>query len=179
MLMKDLSDYCDRDKVCEILNYANTASRRDYLILKVLWESSMRVSELAALRPRDLEPQNHAIVIRNGKGSKSRRVYVDYKTGAMNTLCKYISAMKIPEEMPIFGVKTNQIRNIVKKYGNMADVDIHPHSFRHSFAINMVRQGTDLRRVQQLLGHANLNTTQVYLQFKDEDLRAIYNAVEF
>ena len=80
MLMKDLSDYCDRDKVREILNYAKTANQRDYLILKVLWESGMRVSELAALTPRDLEPQNHAIVIRNGKGNKSRRVYVDYKT---------------------------------------------------------------------------------------------------
>ena len=87
--------------------------------------------------------------------------------------------MKVPEETPIFNVKTNQIRNIVKKYGNMANVDIHPHSFRHSFAINMVRQGTDLRRVQQLLGHTNLNTTAVYLQFKDADMREVYERVEF
>ena len=179
MLMKDLSDYFDRDKVREILNYAKTASRRDYLILKVLWESGMRVSELAALTPGDLEPQNHAIVIRNGKGNKSRRVYVDYKTETMKTLCRYVSATKVSEDVPIFGVKTNQIRNIVKKYGNMAGVDIHPHSFRHSFAINMVRQGTDLRRVQQLLGHTNLNTTAVYLQFKDADMREVYERVEF
>ncbi|HXY88517.1 MAG TPA: site-specific integrase [Candidatus Acidoferrales bacterium] len=171
MLMKDLSDYCDRNKVREILNYAKTASRRDYLILKVLWESGMRVSELAALTPRDLEPQNHAIVSRNGKGNKAQRVYVDYKTGTMAMLYKYISAMKIPEDAPIFGMKTNQLRNIVKKYGLHAGVNMHPHSFRHSFAINIVRQGTDLRRVQQLLGHTNLNTTAVYLQFKDADIK--------
>ena len=169
--MKDLSDYCDRNKVREILNYAKTASRRDYLILKVLWESGMRVSELAALTPRDLEPQNHAIVSRNGKGNKAQRVYVDYKTGTMAMLYKYISAMKIPEDAPIFGMKTNQLRNIVKKYGLHAGVNMHPHSFRHSFAINIVRQGTDLRRVQQLLGHTNLNTTAVYLQFKDADIK--------
>ena len=61
----------------------------------------------------------------------------------------------------------------------MINVDIHPHTFRHSFAIHLVRSGLDLRRVQQLLGHANLNTTQVYLQFKDEDLRDVYNEVKF
>jgi site-specific recombinase XerD len=87
--------------------------------------------------------------------------------------------MKVREDMSIFGIKTNQIRNIVKRYGNMANVDIHPHSFRHSFAINMVRQGTDLRRVQQLLGHTNLNTTAVYLQFKDADIREVYEKVGF
>jgi len=68
---------------------------------------------------------------------------------------------------------------IVKKYGKMIGVDIHPHTFRHSFAIHLVRSGLDLRRVQQLLGHSNLNTTQVYLQFKDEDLREGYNKIEF
>jgi integrase/recombinase XerC len=61
----------------------------------------------------------------------------------------------------------------------MTNVDIHPHTFRHSFAIHFVRSGLDLRRVQQLLGHSNLNTTQAHLQFKDEDLREGYNKVEF
>jgi len=61
----------------------------------------------------------------------------------------------------------------------MIGFDIHPHTFRHSFAIHLVKSSLDLRRVQQLLGHSNLNTKQVYLQFKDEDLREGYNKVEF
>ncbi|MGB8311760.1 MAG: tyrosine-type recombinase/integrase [Halobacteriota archaeon] len=73
-----------------------------------------------------------------------------------------------------------QVWNIVKKYGRIIGVDTHPHTFRRSYVINLVRSGVvDIRRVQLLLGHSNLNTTQVYLQFKDEDLREVYNKVEF
>ena len=61
----------------------------------------------------------------------------------------------------------------------MLAIDIHPHTLRHSYAIHLVRSGMDLRRVQLLLGHSNLNTTQIYLQFKDEDLREVYDKVEF
>ena len=61
----------------------------------------------------------------------------------------------------------------------MAGLNIHPHVLRHSFAIHLVRSGVDIRRLQLLLGHANLNTTQVYLQFKDEDLKEVYNKVNF
>ena len=61
----------------------------------------------------------------------------------------------------------------------MVGVDIHPHTLRHSFAIHLVRNGVDIRSVQLWLGHANLNTTQVYLKFKDDDLREIYNKVDF
>ena len=56
---------------------------------------------------------------------------------------------------------------------------IHPHTLRHSFAINLVRNGMDIRRAHLLLGHANLNTTQVYLQFRDSDIREAYDAVAF
>lgn len=175
--MKDIKAYCEKEKVHEILHYAEACSLRDYLILRVLWESGLRVSELAALTPGDLEPHNQVINVINGKGNKSRRAYVDRST--MDLLCNYILSVEIPEDCTIFGIKTNQMRNIVKRYGKLVDVDIHPHTFRHSFAIHLVRSGVDIRRLQLLLGHSNLNTTQVYLQFRDQDLRDVYNNVEF
>ncbi|MGB8310660.1 MAG: tyrosine-type recombinase/integrase [Halobacteriota archaeon] len=92
---------------------------------------------------------------------------------------EYISTQNIPEDRDIFSIKRCRVHTIVKRYGRMIGVDIHPHTFRHSFAIHLVRSGLDLRRVQQLLGHSNLNTTQVYLQFNDQDLREGYNKVEF
>jgi len=94
-------------------------------------------------------------------------------------LSEYISSSNIPEDRLIFGIKRCQVHTLVKKYGRAVNVDVHPHTFRHSFAIYLVRSGLDLRRVQQLLGHMNLNTTQVFLQFKDEDPREGYNKIEF
>ncbi|MGB8310370.1 MAG: tyrosine-type recombinase/integrase [Halobacteriota archaeon] len=175
--MKDIKAYCEKEKVHEILRYAEACSLRDYLILRVLWESGLRVSELEALTPGDLEPANQVINVVNGKGNKSRRAYID--TSTMELLCSYVLHANTPDDCAIFGVKTNQIRNIVKRYGAIAGIDIHPHTLRHSFAIHLVRSGLDLRRVQQLLGHSNLNTTQVYLQFNDQDLREGYNKIGF
>ncbi len=85
-------------------------------------------------------------------------------------LSEYILTHNISEVQPVFTLSSVQVWNFVKKYGRMINVDIHHHTFRHRFSIHLVRSGLDLRRVQQLLGHSNLNTTQVYLQFKDEDL---------
>jgi len=61
----------------------------------------------------------------------------------------------------------------------MIGVDVHPHTLRHSYAIHLIRNGVDLRRLQQLLGHSNIQTTTVYLQFRDQDLRDVYNKVKF
>ena len=94
-------------------------------------------------------------------------------------LSEYISTHNIPEFRPVFTLSSVQVWNIVKKYGRMIDVDIHPHTFRHSFAIRPVRSGLDLRRVPPLLGHSNLSTTQEYLQFNDSDARGIHNTSNF
>jgi integrase/recombinase XerD len=100
--------------------------------------------------------------ITKAKGGKQRRVLLDEET--LKLLSEYISSSTIPDR-PIFDIKRCQIHTLVRKYGQMIGVDVHPHTFRHSFAIHLVRNGMDLRRAQLLLGHSTLNITQVYLQF--------------
>ena len=175
--MKDIENYLEKDKVDVLLAYAKACSSRDYLMLRILWRTGVRVSELLSIRPHDLEPHNQVVNITKAKGNKQRRVMLDQETLAL--LSEYISTHNIQEFQPVFTLSSVQVWNIVKKYGRMINVDVHPHTFRHSFAIHLVRSGLDLRRVQQLLGHSNLNTTQVYLQFKDEDLREGYNRIVF
>lgn len=61
----------------------------------------------------------------------------------------------------------------------MIELDIHPHTLRHSFAINLIKNGVDIRRVQLLLEHRSIATTQIYLNFDDKDIRAAYDIVIF
>lgn len=79
---------------------------------------------------------------------------------------KHISDTKTSDNRPVSGLIRVQVCNIVKTYGSMINVDVHPHIFQHSLTIHLVRSGLDLRWVQQLLGCSNLNTTQVYLQLR-------------
>jgi integrase/recombinase XerD len=142
-----------------------------------MWRTGVRVSEVINVTPKDIEFKNGVVNIRKAKGGRQRRVPLDEET--LKMLSDYILALNIPDDRPIFPIKRNRVFNIVKKYGNITGVNIHPHTLRHSFAINLVRGGTDLRRVQLMLGHTSLSITQVYLQFNDNDLREAYEKVAF
>ncbi|MGZ8891395.1 MAG: tyrosine-type recombinase/integrase [Halobacteriota archaeon] len=172
-----IPDYLEKEQVDELLQAAKTCSERDYLLLRFMWRTGVRVSEVINVTPNDIEFKNGVVNIRKAKGGKQRRVPLDEDT--LKMLSDYILALNTPEDRPVFSIKRTQVFNLVKKYGKMAGVKIHPHTLRHSFAINLVRGGTDLRRVQLMLGHSSLSITQVYLQFNDNDLREAYEKVAF
>jgi integrase/recombinase XerD len=175
--VKNITDYLEREQVDAILEAAHIANHRDYLIIRVLWRTGVRVNELVNIRPGDIEWNNQVINITKAKRGKQRRVLLDQDT--LKMLSDYVLALNTPEDRPIFNLTTRQIENIVKKYGNTIGVNVHPHMLRHSFAIHLVRSGMDLRRLQLLLGHSSLNMTQIYLQFKDDDIREVYQKVDF
>jgi integrase/recombinase XerD len=172
-----IPDYLEKEQVDEILRAAEMSSTRDYLLLRFMWRTGVRVSEVINVTPKDVEFKNGVVNIRKAKGGRQRRVPLDEET--LKMLSDYVLTLNTPEDQPIFPIKRNQVFNIVKKYGNMVGVKIHPHTLRHSFAIHLVRQGTDLRRLQLMLGHTSLSITQVYLQFNDNDLREAYEKVAF
>ena len=175
--MKNITDYLEREQVDAMLEAAKIANLRDFLLIQVLWRTGVRVNELVNVRPGDIEWGNQVVNITKAKRGKQRRVLLDEET--LKMLSDYVLAQNIGEEQPIFDLKSRQIRNIVKKYGNTIGVDVHPHTLRHSFAIHLVRSGMDLRRLQLLLGHSSLNMTQIYLQFKDDDIREVYQKIDF
>ena len=175
--MKHLSDYLEPEQVHAMLDAAQMSSQRDYLIIKTMWETGMRASDLVALTPADIERKHEVITITNGKGGKERRVLV--KSETVKELFSYASKKGLGNEAKLFPLKRRQLYNIIQKYGALAGVTVHPHTLRHSFAINLVRHNTDIRRVQMLLGHSSLNVTSVYLQFNDKDLQDVYARVPF
>ncbi len=177
--MKHLADYLEPEQVHAMLDVATRCNYRDYLIVRTMWETGMRASEVLAVTPTDIEQKNGIITITNAKGGKERRVILKKET--VDELVSYVAHNSIENDAQLFPLKRRQLYNIVKKYGTLANIgpDVHPHTLRHSFAINLVRHNTDIRRVQMLLGHSSLNVTSVYLQFKESDLRQIYDAVPF
>ena len=175
--MKDITNYLELEQVETMLAAAKACSYRDYLILKTLWRTGMRVSELLHIRLQDIEPYNNAINILKAKGDKTRRVYLD--SGTLEGLVAYAHVHNRKADEPLFALTRQQVYNIVHRYGQIIGKEIHPHTLRHSFAINWVRQNQDLRRLQLLLGHSSLAVTQEYLQFRDADIMDAYNRVDF
>ncbi|OHA27105.1 MAG: hypothetical protein A3D52_02230 [Candidatus Taylorbacteria bacterium RIFCSPHIGHO2_02_FULL_44_36] len=150
---------------------------RDKAILELLFSTGLRVTELCSLS-RDLNWQAPEISIR-GKGEKIRLVFIS--PAAREAIQRYLMARKDMEE-PLFLSNKNaaltrrSVERIVKFYAIKAGIakKVVPHSLRHLFATDLLRNGADLRSVQALLGHANIMTTQIYTHVTDKHLREIH-----
>ena len=82
--------------------------------------------------------------------------------------------------MPLFNLQRRHLYNICKKYGEIVGINkVHPHLFRYLYAINLIRQSCDVRRLQMLLGHAGIQTASVYLRFNEEDIKQICDQAVF
>ena len=161
---------------------------RDAAIFEMLYSSGCRVSELASLKFSDLtEDFSSAIVL--GKGSKERRVY--FAKEARSVFLEYLKERKIffeekkiADAVPeIFvnqkgaALTSHGIRWILSRYSGVEGTNhpISPHALRHTFATTLVSNGADVRVVQELLGHANISTTQRYTHITTQKLIDIYN----
>jgi len=174
---QNVPDYLESYEIKELLHVAKTYCRRDYVLLSFMWHTGMRVGEIIKVTPKDIEFHRMAFVVRHAKGGKQRRIPLDEQITKM--LSEYITENGIKKNERIFPIARQTVGKVVKRYGAMIGVDVHPHTLRHSFAIYLVRSGVDLRRVQMLMGHSDLGTTAIYLQFDDKDLREALDKVSF
>jgi len=159
-------------------------AKRDKAMLQLLYASGMRVSELVSLNLNDVDTDG-GYVRCFGKGSKERLIPIHSQ--AVAALKEHISQGR-PRLKPGDGEKalflnrrgerlTRQgLWQIIKGYAKAAKLgrEITPHTLRHSFATHMLSGGADLRSVQELLGHANISTTQVYTHLTTEHVRRAY-----
>ena len=153
-------------------------------MLEIMYASGLRCSEVVNLTLDCIDFHNRVLLI-HGKGNKDR--YVPFHEFASEWLLKYIEEVRgklvNSEDHPYVFVNkrgeqmTNRgIQDIVKRIGREYDATkkIHPHTFRHSFATHLLHAGADIRTVQELLGHENLSTTQIYTHVTKEHLKNVY-----
>jgi integrase/recombinase XerC len=155
---------------------------RDLAIFELLYGCGLRVSELAGLNLDDFDLGERWIRVR-GKGKKERQVPFGGKAAKAVDAWLAVRNPRAAGERALLmnyrgGRLTDRgIRDIVKLYAVLltGDSSIHPHSFRHAFATHLLADGADLRAIQELLGHAQLSTTQKYTQVSLTDLMGVYD----
>lgn len=152
---------------------------RDLAIFELLYGCGLRISELVGLNLEDFDFNERWIRVR-GKGRKERQV--PYGAKAAAALDRYLDTRSSAERAVFLNHRGNRLtdrgaRGIVKFYARMitGDSSIHPHSLRHAYATHLLSDGADLRSIQELLGHAQLSTTQKYTQVSLTDLMAVYD----
>lgn len=164
------------------------ADLRDRAILETLFSTGLRVSELCALNLDDIDLKRGEFSVR-GKGSKLRLVFLSdtAKAGLSSYIDKRHDAdealfIRIPRgenfsKSENLRLTPRTIQRIIKKYAVAAGIvgkKVSPHSLRHSFATDLLRNGADIRSVQALLGHSSVTTTQIYTHITDKQLREVH-----
>ncbi|MCX5706307.1 MAG: tyrosine recombinase XerC [Candidatus Omnitrophica bacterium] len=152
---------------------------RDRAILETFYSTGMRISELVGLSMPDIDFISGIIKVL-GKGKKERIVPIG--DVAITAIRKYLEKRKKQSEVLFLNkngkrITARGVRDIVEKYLKVAGIKqgASPHTFRHSFATHLLDRGADLRTVQELLGHANLSTTQIYTHLTTEKLKKVYD----
>ena len=152
-------------------------------MLEFAYATGMRVTEIISLNVEDINLETGYATCRNGKkertvpiGKMSLKALKDYMLNARQTM------IKDDNEKALF-VNVNGQRltrqgfwKIIKYYKEQAhiDKDITPHVLRHSFATHLLQNGADLKSIQTMLGHSDILSTQIYMQFQDESLKNVY-----
>lgn len=159
--------------------------RRDLAMLEMLYSCGLRVTELCNLNSRDLLLDSELIRIM-GKGSKQRLVPVGKKVQLyLNDYLKYLRPQLVkqnPNEGTVFLSRNGRALTrmavwlILKKWvlASGIEKEVSPHTFRHSFATHLLEGGADLRMVQEMLGHSDISTTQIYTHLDKEHLKEVH-----
>ncbi|MDD5504232.1 MAG: site-specific tyrosine recombinase XerD [Candidatus Omnitrophica bacterium] len=187
-LWKHLPETLSPDEIEDIIKKPNTRDRlglRDKAALELMYATGLRVSELVNLEIGNLN-LDAGFLRCVGKGSKERIVPIGSQ--AQSAIRKYIDRsreyMKKPNSpealfLSRLGKKISRqsFWKMIKKYARLAGInkDITPHTLRHSFATHLLEGGADLRVVQEMLGHADISTTQIYTHINKERLKSIHH----
>lgn len=185
--------FLERDQIEQLVTMPDTSKEegvRDRTVLELLFSTGLRVSELVSLNHQqiNLERREFGII---GKGKRSRIVFISDRAAdwiarymAMRTdtfkplFIRYSGSVNEEDEGEKMRLTVRSIERIVKRYVREArlPVDATVHTMRHSFATDLLTNGADLRSVQEMLGHKNIATTQIYTHITNKQLREVHKS---
>ena len=182
---KRLPENLDADRMARLLDIKGNGPlvARDRAMLELLYSSGLRLSELTGLNLGDVDVADATVRV-TGKGSKERIVPVGkFALQALRAWLKERPALADVDERAIFvsqrgkRISPRSVQARVDHWARRQGIDtrVYPHLFRHSFATHLLESSHDLRGVQELLGHANISTTQVYTHLDFQHLAQIYD----
>jgi integrase/recombinase XerD len=164
-----------REEAMRIVAAPRNMNHRALLVLA--YSAGLRVSELAALRIRDVDANRGMILVHNGKGRKDRYTILADRTKRLleTYLDLYKPKLWLFEGREGAHLSTRSIQEAFYRAKEAAGIakDVSIHSLRHSFATHLLEDGTDIRYIQELLGHANSKTTQIYTHIAKKDFLKI------
>jgi integrase/recombinase XerD len=187
-LWKNLPETLSVSEVEEIIKTPNTRNwlgLRDKAILELMYATGLRVSEIVNLNIDSIN-MDVGFLRCIGKGNKERIVPIGEQ--ARKALVRYLSRARVKiknaqSSNTLFlsrlgkGISRQSFWKMIKKYTRIAGIkkDITPHTLRHSFATHLLERGADLRVVQEMLGHSDISTTQIYTHINKERLKSIHH----
>ena len=183
---KKMPEILSTDEVVRLLEQpsGDTAKEiRDKAMLELLYATGIRVTELITLKLSDVNLQMGYIVCRdNGKervipfGNEAKSALIRYLEGTRSAMIKDAESEYLFANCSGQPMSRQGFWKLIKYYAKKAGIvaDITPHTLRHSFAAHLVENGADLRSVQEMLGHSDISTTQIYLNMNRNRLREVY-----
>ncbi len=180
---KKIPTVLTKDEIRALLDNANT--KKSKLMISLMYACGFRVSELVNLKTVDLNFEEKIGQVRQAKGRKDR--IFNIPNFLLPKLKKQVEKQKQDNREHLFtnstsGKKltTRNIQKIVNKTAHKAKIkkSVHPHTLRHSFATHLLEDGVDIRKIQELLGHADLSTTQIYTHISTEELKKIPSPID-
>lgn len=175
---KTLPSVLSKEEIKKLIESAET--NKSKLIIQFLYSTGLRVSELVNLKVQDLNLTEKTGIVKQGKGKKDRMFTLSEKSISdiqsylnEHPNCTYLFSQTEP-------LTTRNIQKIIKKTAKKAQIQkkVTPHTLRHSYATHLLESGTDIRIIQMLLGHENLNTTQIYTHVSTEELKKVKNPLD-
>ena len=173
-IAKNIPIVLSKEEIKKLISF--TPTEKSKLLIGLLYSSGLRVSECVRLKSKDLELQNNVGWVRGGKGGKDRMFILS----ELITLHLRMYLENKSEQEYLFPgrnghISVRDVQKIIQNATKKSDIKkkVSPHTLRHSFATHLLDSGTDIRVIQELLGHSQLSTTQIYTHVSGEQLKKI------